>query len=39
MGRYYYRVMAMGGGLRIRVKRSVLDMTELRPAGDLAILL
>jgi p-cumate 2,3-dioxygenase subunit beta len=25
--------------LRIRSKRSVLDMTELRPAGDLAIVL
>ena len=39
VGRYYYRLVAVGGQLRIRAKRSVLDMTELRPAGDLAILL
>jgi p-cumate 2,3-dioxygenase beta subunit len=39
VGRYYYRLIAIDGGLRIRAKRSVLDMTELRPAGDLAILL
>jgi p-cumate 2,3-dioxygenase subunit beta len=39
VGRYYYRLVAVEGGLRIRAKRSVLAMTELRPAGDLAILL
>lgn len=39
VGRYYYRLVAVGGELRIRAKRSVLAMTELRPAGDLAILL
>jgi p-cumate 2,3-dioxygenase subunit beta len=39
VGRYHYRLVAAGGGLRIRAKRSVLAMTELRPAGDLAILL
>jgi p-cumate 2,3-dioxygenase subunit beta len=39
VGRYQYRLVAAGGELRIRAKRSVLAMTELRPAGDLAILL
>jgi p-cumate 2,3-dioxygenase beta subunit len=39
VGRYRYRLVAVGGELRIRAKRSVLAMTELRPAGDLAILL
>jgi p-cumate 2,3-dioxygenase subunit beta len=39
VGRYQYRLVAAGGELRIRSKRSVLAMTELRPAGDLAILL
>jgi len=39
VGRYYYRLAAVEGELRIRVKRSVLAMTELRPAGDLAVLL
>jgi p-cumate 2,3-dioxygenase beta subunit len=39
VGRYYYRLTAVEGELRIRTKRSVLAMTELRPAGDLAILL
>jgi p-cumate 2,3-dioxygenase beta subunit len=41
VGRYYYRLTGTGAadGLRIRAKRSVLAMTELRPAGDLAILL
>ena len=39
VGRYQYRFIAVGGELRIRSKRSVLDMTELRPAGDLAIIL
>ena len=39
VGRHHYRFIAVGGELRIRSKRSVLDMTELRPAGDLAIIL
>jgi len=39
VGRNHYRLVAEGCGLRIRSKRSVLDMTELRPAGDLAIIL
>jgi p-cumate 2,3-dioxygenase beta subunit len=39
VGRYHYRFIAVGGELRIRSKRSVLDMTELRPAGDLAVIL
>lgn len=39
VGRYYYRLVAADGELRIRAKRSVMAMTELRPAGDLAILL
>jgi p-cumate 2,3-dioxygenase beta subunit len=39
VGRYYYRLAAVEGELRIRAKRCVLAMTELRPAGDLAILL
>jgi p-cumate 2,3-dioxygenase beta subunit len=39
VGRYHYRLVAVGGDLRIRAKRSVLAMTDLRPAGDLAILL
>jgi p-cumate 2,3-dioxygenase beta subunit len=39
VGRHHYRLVAMDGELRIRTKRAVLDMTELRPAGDLAIIL
>ena len=39
VGRYHYRFIAVGGELRIRSKRPVLDMTELRPVGDLAIIL
>jgi p-cumate 2,3-dioxygenase beta subunit len=39
VGRHHYRLVAHGGELRIRSKRAVLDMTELRPAGDLAIIL
>jgi p-cumate 2,3-dioxygenase beta subunit len=39
VGRYQYRLVAADSELRIRTKRSVLAMTELRPAGDLAILL
>jgi p-cumate 2,3-dioxygenase beta subunit len=36
VGQYHYRLVA---GPRIRTKWVVLDMTELRPAGDLAIIL
>jgi p-cumate 2,3-dioxygenase subunit beta len=39
VGQYQYRLMAGPDGPRIRTKRVVLDMTELRPAGELAILL
>jgi p-cumate 2,3-dioxygenase beta subunit len=39
VGRHYYRLIGATGTLRILTKRSVLDMTELRPAGDLAIIL
>jgi p-cumate 2,3-dioxygenase subunit beta len=39
VGRHYYRLVVEHGELRIRSKRAVLDMTELRPAGDLAIIL
>jgi p-cumate 2,3-dioxygenase beta subunit len=39
VGRYEYRLVLVEGEPRIRSKRSVLAMTELRPAGDLAILL
>ncbi len=39
VGRHYYRLVVCDGELRIRAKRAVLDMTELRPAGDLAIIL
>jgi p-cumate 2,3-dioxygenase beta subunit len=39
VGRHHYRLVVEGGELRIRSKRAVLDMTELRPAGDLAIIL
>ena len=39
VGRYHYRFVLEDGQLRIRSKRAVLDMTELRPAGDLAIIL
>lgn len=39
VGRYEYRLVLVDGEPRIRSKRSVLAMTELRPAGDLAILL
>lgn len=39
VGRHHYRLVVSGGALRIRTKRAVLDMTELRPAGDLAIIL
>jgi p-cumate 2,3-dioxygenase beta subunit len=39
VGRSSYRLVVRAGELRIRSKRAVLDMTELRPAGDLAIIL
>ena len=39
VGRHHYRLVVEHGELRIRSKRAVLDMTELRPAGDLAIIL
>jgi p-cumate 2,3-dioxygenase beta subunit len=39
VGQHYYRLVVQNGQLRIRSKRAVLDMTELRPAGDLAIIL
>jgi p-cumate 2,3-dioxygenase beta subunit len=39
VGRYHYQLVVERGELRIRSKRAVLDMTELRPAGDLAIIL
>ncbi len=39
VGRYHYRLVAVTGELRIRAKRCALAMTELRPAGDVAILL
>jgi p-cumate 2,3-dioxygenase beta subunit len=39
VGQHHYRLVLVDGRLRIRIKRAVLDMTELRPAGDLAIIL
>jgi p-cumate 2,3-dioxygenase beta subunit len=39
VGRYRYRLVLRDGELRIRHKRCELDMTVLRPAGDLAIIL
>ncbi|WP_051341908.1 aromatic-ring-hydroxylating dioxygenase subunit beta [Pseudonocardia spinosispora] len=39
VGRYRYRLVLRDGALRIRSKRCELDMTELRPAGDLAVIL
>lgn len=39
VGRYLYRLVCADGGLRIRSKRVVLDMTSLRPAADVAIFL
>jgi p-cumate 2,3-dioxygenase subunit beta len=39
VGQHHYRLVLAEGRLRIRTKRAVLDMTELRPAGDLAIIL
>jgi p-cumate 2,3-dioxygenase beta subunit len=39
VGTYRYGLVVRDGQLRIRSKRCELDMTELRPAGDLAIIL
>jgi p-cumate 2,3-dioxygenase beta subunit len=39
VGRYRYRLVLRDGQLKIRYKRCELDMTVLRPAGDLAIIL
>lgn len=39
VGQHHYRLVLVEGQLRIKSKRAVLDMTELRPAGDLAIIL
>jgi p-cumate 2,3-dioxygenase beta subunit len=39
VGQHHYRLVTTEGEVRIRIKRSQLDMTELRPAGDLAIIL
>jgi p-cumate 2,3-dioxygenase beta subunit len=39
VGRYHYRLITQDDRLRIRSKQAVLDMTELRSAGDLAIIL
>lgn len=39
VGRYHYRLTVANGAVRIRSKRAVLDMTNLRPAGDVAIIL
>ena len=39
VGSYAYRLVHEYGGLRIRGKRVMLDMTSLRPANDVAIIL
>ena len=39
VGGYEYRLVHAGETLRIRSKRVVLDMTSLRPANDVAIIL
>jgi p-cumate 2,3-dioxygenase beta subunit len=39
VGGYEYRLVLAGAALKIRSKRVVLDMTALRPAGDVAIIL
>lgn len=39
VGKYRYRLTAVDGQLRIRSKHAILDMTTLRPAGDVAIIL
>jgi p-cumate 2,3-dioxygenase beta subunit len=38
-GSYRYRLVIVDGGLRIREKRSMLDMDALRPHGRVSILL
>ncbi|GLZ48156.1 hypothetical protein Acsp06_43410 [Actinomycetospora sp. NBRC 106375] len=39
VGGYTYRLVAVAGELRIRSKRVELDMSSLRPANDVAIIL
>lgn len=39
VGSYTYKLVVVDGALRIRSKRVVLDMTKLRPANDVAIIL
>jgi p-cumate 2,3-dioxygenase beta subunit len=39
VGGYHYRLVLEGTALKIRSKRVVLDMTALRPASDVAIIL
>ncbi len=39
VGTYSYRLVPVDGGLRIREKRSMLDMDALRPHGRVSILL
>jgi p-cumate 2,3-dioxygenase beta subunit len=39
VGGYLYRLVLDGTAVKIRSKRVVLDMTALRPAGDVAIIL
>jgi len=39
VGKYYYTLVRNEVGLRIRSKRVVLDLTALRPASDVAIIL
>jgi p-cumate 2,3-dioxygenase subunit beta len=39
VGSYEYRLVEQDGELRIRGKRVMLDMTSLRPANDVAIIL
>lgn len=39
VGSYRYRLAILGDGLRIREKRSMLDMDALRPHGRVSILL
>ncbi len=39
VGRYRHRLVLSGGELRIRFKRVELDLTTLRPASDVAVIL
>ena len=39
VGSYRYRLVVVDGGLRIRLKKSVLDMDGLRPQGRISFLL